>query len=119
MWSSETIHPPSPSGSCSLRVPNGANEHVRDKRGIALLHNAAAGGHLSCMKFLIDNGANVDIKDMERETPIHYAAEGGHVSCIELLLSKNATVKFDCSSFTISPILKALPRDICRVSNSF
>ena len=53
------------------------------------LHNAAAGGHSSAARFLVQElGANVNDKDSEGCTPLHAAAQNGHADAARVLVKE-------------------------------
>lgn len=62
-----------------------------DILGNTPLHNAADGGNVRAMKWILRQNADVNAKNPKNEfTPLHYAAQGRHVAAIELLLDYNA-----------------------------
>lgn len=52
------------------------------------LHPAAANGHISVMKLLLDKGATIDGLDSEKSTPLQLAVLYGHQSAVKLLLDR-------------------------------
>lgn len=56
--------------------------------GQALMHVAAANGHVSAIRALLQAGAEVDIADENGATPLHYAADAGHVEAVDALLEE-------------------------------
>ena len=65
---------------------------VHQKTGDGLLHVAARGGHVACLRLLLDAGAGVDQRNLEFKTPLHEAAQCGHSDAARLLLSAGAQV---------------------------
>lgn len=51
------------------------------------LHQAAAGGHVEVVQFLLDRGANPLLQDGAGRLPLDNAAECGHANVVELLRS--------------------------------
>ncbi|KAL2782717.1 ankyrin repeat-containing domain protein [Aspergillus keveii] len=91
------------------------------------LFKAAAGGHLSTVRLLLDAGATVDAHRSGCETSLMGAARGGHDDIILLLLDRGAdpaAVNFNdrpvlsyaleggCSLPIIELLLKATPTDL-------
>ncbi|XP_068002198.1 ankyrin repeat domain-containing protein 42 [Melanerpes formicivorus] len=67
-------------------VRSGAiNINERDDEGSALLHKAAAQGHIQCLQWLIEMGANCDIKNDAGETPKAVAKRFAQVAAVDLL----------------------------------
>ena len=56
-----------------------------DKGGLTSVHSAAQGGHLECLRLLIENGAEVNSVSKKGETPADLAAQGGHIECFRFL----------------------------------
>ncbi|CAM9140817.1 unnamed protein product [Chrysoparadoxa australica] len=54
------------------------------------LEMAARGGHLSCVRALLEAGALVDGWERGGSTPLHGAAENGHLDVVKLLLDYRA-----------------------------
>ncbi|XP_018573823.1 uncharacterized protein LOC108912890 [Anoplophora glabripennis] len=50
------------------------------------LHYAVQGGHLDCVKKLLEFGVKVNVKDAYDNTPLIYACKYGHVEIIDVLL---------------------------------
>jgi ankyrin repeat protein len=71
----------------------GADLEAKDNSGRTTLHSAAEGGHLECIKYLIDKGADIEAKDYGGGTPLHSAAEGGHLECLKYLIGKGADLE--------------------------
>ena len=49
--------------------------------------NAARGGKVESLRFLIDSKACLDIKDDIKMTALDFAQEGGHTECAELMIA--------------------------------
>jgi len=64
-----------------------------DKAGSTPLHWAAHGGHLECLKYLLDvENIQLDVKNKLGDTPLHSAAWKGHAEAVRMLLDKGARV---------------------------
>lgn len=46
--------------------------------GVTAVHVAAQGGHLACVKLLVENGAKVTVADDEERTPLQLAVKGNY-----------------------------------------
>ncbi|RHZ43686.1 uncharacterized protein CDV56_101993 [Aspergillus thermomutatus] len=57
------------------------------------LHPAAANGHVSVMKLLLDEGATIDGLDSTKSTPLRLAVQHGHESAVKLLLDRGSDLK--------------------------
>ncbi len=68
----------------------GAKAGARDMFGRAALIEAAGGGHLPVVKFLIEQGANVNIRGSMGYTPLMKAIDAGHVEVVKYLGTKGA-----------------------------
>jgi len=60
--------------------------------GATVLHNAAAGGHIQLVKWLLKNGATIDSKDKLGSTPLIWAAYHGHVDVVKYLIKNGARI---------------------------
>jgi hypothetical protein len=56
---------------------------------VSPLHEAARGGHVDVVKFLLEMGAKFDALNKDMETPLHVATRGGHHRVCKLLLLKD------------------------------
>mgnify|MGYP002388348122 FL=1 len=56
------------------------------------LLDAAVGGRLEEIRFLLDRGANINAVGVNLCTPLHYASHNGHHQCVELLLDRRADI---------------------------
>ena len=79
---------------------------VMRNNGTTAIMIAALGGHLPCLKFLVEQGADVRGVSNNGETAILAGALGGHLPCVQYLLEHGATLH-----------LKAVFAMLCRVSN--
>ncbi|KFV65952.1 Ankyrin repeat domain-containing protein 42, partial [Dryobates pubescens] len=61
------------------------NINERDDEGSALMHKAAAQGHIQCLQWLIEMGADCDIKNDAGETPKDVAKRFAQVAAVDLL----------------------------------
>lgn len=73
-----------------LLAQHGADTSACDKSGEALLHVAAAHGHVDMADALLKNGADMNARNGRGQTPLHKAAERGHAHVIERLLALRA-----------------------------
>ncbi|WIA11512.1 hypothetical protein OEZ85_011625 [Tetradesmus obliquus] len=53
---------------------------------------AAGGGHLTCVKLLLEEGAAIEQRNVMQETPLIRAAHNGHLAVVEHLLQSAASV---------------------------
>ena len=58
--------------------------------GVTALHVAAQGGHLDCVKTLIEAGVKVDVEDDEKRTALTMAIKGNHGDCASELVRGGA-----------------------------
>ena len=66
-------------------------ETLRARHGVvgkSALHEAAAGGHLSMVRFLVDQGLDVNVRDNRGDTPKRWAELRGHTKVVAWLESK-------------------------------
>eukprot|EP00667_Euglena_gracilis_P022536 EG_transcript_25147 len=54
------------------------------------IRGAAIGGHLDCVRLLLDAQANPNVLSAGDRTALHGAARGGHLAVVELLLARRA-----------------------------
>ena len=60
------------------------------EEGATALHQAAWGGHVEVVEFLINKGADIEAQDPWGTTVLHWAAWRGHVEVMKLLLDSGA-----------------------------
>lgn len=65
---------------------------VRDDEGRTALTGAAAGGHESIVRLLLNHGADVSARDSHGRTPLHWAATENRVGVVDVLLSSGRDV---------------------------
>ena len=63
------------------------NPIEKDSEGRTPIHNAAYGGHLEIVNFLVSYTSDPNVANEDGDTPIHFAAEGGHLEIVKLLVS--------------------------------
>ena len=76
-----------------LDTQGGALEHMNDALdfdGKCAMHNLAAGGHVECVRLLLERGANCDCTTANRTTPLAMAAMQGKAEVAFLLLQARA-----------------------------
>lgn len=67
--------------------------NATDLDGHSALALAAAGGHVTISKMLIEAGAKVEQANVRAETPLWLAAAQGHTAVVRLLIAKGAVVE--------------------------
>lgn len=78
-----------------IALKNGARAEIQDKTGELALCVAARGqlgGHLECLKILIESGVSVNMKDAVGWTPLMAAARSGQTASVTKLLEAGAEV---------------------------
>lgn len=70
----------------------GADVNGVDGYGWAVLHRAAANGHIECVKILLDAKADVDKEDSSGASPLHYASCFGYADCVKVLITHKANI---------------------------
>ena len=60
--------------------------------GDEALHEAAEGGDLYTVKYLVARGADVDARNVDGDTALHDAAYNGHLDVVEFLVGSGASV---------------------------
>ncbi|KAK6179875.1 hypothetical protein SNE40_012130 [Patella caerulea] len=72
-------------------IANRVSVNGLDKAGSTPLHWAAHGGHMECLKSLLEVGnCEVDVKNKLGDTPLHSAAWKNHAEAVQMLLSFGA-----------------------------
>ena len=62
------------------------SQAAKDGDGTPLLHLAAVGGHLPCVRLLLAHGADPNAQDRQRRvTPLVLASVKGHSECAQAL----------------------------------
>lgn len=70
-----------------LKGPNKSNVDAKTRDGWRALHFAAVGGHLHCIKVLLEEGGvNVNTPGPSRMTAVALAAAYGHQDVVEYLV---------------------------------
>ncbi|KAK0399896.1 hypothetical protein QR680_003264 [Steinernema hermaphroditum] len=74
-----------------LLIRKGADVEHRDKKGFTPLVLAATGGHVDCVKHLLDASCMVDaVSERTKDTALSLACSGGRKEVVEILLKANA-----------------------------
>ncbi|KAK3349648.1 ankyrin repeat-containing domain protein, partial [Lasiosphaeria hispida] len=73
------------------RVDPNTKNHI----GMAALHFAALGGHVSIMWLLLESSADIEAKDTHGCRPLTLAIKNRHEACVEILLEKNSEVNYE------------------------
>ena len=66
---------------------------LRDEKGAAAIHLAAAAGHKKCVRTLLRANVSVDSQDREGMTGLHLALAGRHEETAQYLIDKGANQK--------------------------
>jgi ankyrin repeat protein len=83
------------------------NDEAVDDNGNSSLHYAAWGGHVECVRFLVEEcGKDINIVNNDQISPLQYAAAGNHTPVVEYL-SIISHSKSDESISGISPLHRA------------
>ena len=61
--------------------------------GETALHNAAAGGHLAAVRYLVEQGADLEATRYDDYTPLHDAAAVGHLAVVRYLVEQGADLE--------------------------
>lgn len=86
------------SGPHAIQVVN-----IKDRAGRTPLHLAALGGHIQCVKILLEAGANANVTDNKGgQTPLTLAANKGNIEVVKLLLKYGADLRGDAESVITS-----------------
>ena len=83
--------------------------------GFTALHIAAAYGHYSVAKLLIEHNADVNVPDCDGSTPLHIASCHGKMSLIKLLVQSGANINQRTTNFS-TPLHSAAA---CLATSSF
>lgn len=74
-------------------VSTGAAVNATNASGRTALHNAANGGHLSCVQYLVSKGAEINLTDSKlRLTALHLSAAAGNDKIISCLIENGADI---------------------------
>ncbi|MEQ8675194.1 MAG: ankyrin repeat domain-containing protein [Aggregatilineales bacterium] len=83
---------------------NGRIKHSRTG-----LHEAAYGGELDVVRWLVDNGADVGIRDSQfNSLPVHWANAAGRRDVYDYLLPRSPLTLADCAEFGLIERVKAI-----------
>ncbi|XP_048509555.1 transient receptor potential cation channel subfamily A member 1 isoform X2 [Athalia rosae] len=66
-----------------------ARLNIRDGRGRAAVHQAAARNKVNILQFIYANGGEMNVRDSAGNTPLHVAVEGECVEAVDFLLQSN------------------------------
>lgn len=69
-------------GTCAIEKEDG--------EGGSPMHEAARGGHVACIKVLVEAGGDVNIRS-RGVTPVYTAASNGKAECVEILIGLGAS----------------------------
>uniref|UniRef100_A0A0B7AHD2 Osteoclast-stimulating factor 1 n=1 Tax=Arion vulgaris TaxID=1028688 RepID=A0A0B7AHD2_9EUPU len=96
-----------------------------DKAGSTPIHWAAHGGHIECLKTLLDvQNCEVNVQNKLGDTPLHSAAWKGHSEAVKMLLEKGARVDLQNNEgklpvhLTKDPEVAALLRQAAGIQSS-
>jgi len=81
-----------------------------DRFGQSALFFAAAGGHTSCIKVLLEASAQVDAKDSAGQTPLFYAASQRHLGACNVLVQSGAN-PWTTDVKGVTPLARALAQN--------
>ncbi len=77
--------------------------------GETALHNAAAGGHLAAVRYLVEQGADLEATRYDDYTALHNAAAGGHLAVVRYLVEQGADLEAK-SRYDFTALLSAAYR---------
>jgi ankyrin repeat protein len=75
-----------------LVAQQGCEVDAADAYGWRALHFAAANGHVTCVRALLDGGASVDPREGVDWTPLHMAGMNGRTECARELVQRGADI---------------------------
>jgi Ankyrin repeats (3 copies) len=92
--------------------------NTNDRHNSQAEHWAAGGGHLECLRFLLETRKKVDDVDQstsetaqrkvrrrrDGKTSLHYAARNGHIPCIQLLINETGCAVDEPSGDGTTPL---------------
>ena len=68
------------------------------------LHNAASGGRVETVRYLIREGSDVSLKEDNGNTALHLAARFGHAPVVDVLLNSKSSPGVDAvNSYSLTP----------------
>ncbi|RYP81491.1 hypothetical protein DL769_001962 [Monosporascus sp. CRB-8-3] len=82
-------------GSDHRESPKSESRETRGCRfaGDTALHKAAAGGHETMTKLLLEGGADIELPNHMGQRALHLAADGGHFGVVRVLVGLGADVE--------------------------
>ena len=75
-----------------LLVKHGADLRILDSQNRTCLHHVCQGGHVDCLKFILDNGGDIlmEERDINGFTCLHASVKANRIECVQILYRAGA-----------------------------